>query len=199
MFEMANPAQGAPSVIPAQPIPGVSTYSNKTYDIFSVPPQLNYTTSSNAAGSSATVTQYIFNNNVMNAAVTNNGSGAASIVNTYNDGFSGKVYENGFRSWNGGRGILIKGFLIQVTNYTSGAQVSSAFGTLAMQILYANFQGGTTPIPIDVSSALNNAQYQVGILTLKQSFYLNASSQISISLPANTIMNFTFYTESSTF
>lgn len=201
MFEqiqVAPPSSQAPSNS-ALPNAAVSTLSNKTYDIFAVPPVLTYTTSSNNATGAGTVTQYIFNNNVLNAAVTTNGSAAASIVNTYGDGFSGKVYENGFRSWNGGRGILVKGFTLSVTNYTSGAQVGSYFNTLSFQLLSANFQGGVLAVPFDVSAAVNNQQYQVGIVTVRQNMYLNAGSQISVSLPANTIFAFTFFTEAATF
>lgn len=199
-FEMANTQSVINNDRPVVAVnTGVTTLSNKTYDIFAVPPVLNYSTSSNAGASYATVTQYIFNNNVLNAAVTTNGSGAASIVNTYGDGFTGKVYENGFRSWNGGRGIMIKGFTLSVTNYTSGAQIGTYFNTLAFTLLSANFQGSTTNVPIDVSAAITNTQQQVGIISPRQSFYLNAGSQISISLPGNTIMAFTFFTETSSF
>lgn len=178
---------------------GVTILSNKTYDIFAVPPTLTYTTSSNAGSGAATVTQYIFNNDVLNAAVTTNTSGSASIVNTYGDGFTGKVYQNGFRSWNGGRGILIKGFTLTVTNYTSGAQVNTYFNTMNFSLLNANFQGGTIPIVFDLSAAINNQQYQSGIISPKQAFYLNAGSQLSFSLPSNSVFAYTFMTEASNF
>lgn len=183
----------------ALPNQAVTQLSNKTYDIFAVPPQLSYTSASNNGGGAGTVTQYIFNNSFLNAAVTTNGSGAASIVNTYGDGFTGKGYERALSSWNGGRGILLKGFTLSVTNYTSGAQVGTAFNTLSMQFLNANLQGGTLPVPIDVSAAVNNQQYQVGIISPKQNMFLNCISQYSFSQAANTTYAWTFFTESSTF
>ena len=196
-FDLVTQQQnGQPTPAPSQS--GVATLSNKTYDIFAVPPTLIYTSSSNAATGAASVTQYVFNNNVMTPGATTNGSGAASIVNTYGDGFTGKVYENGFRSWNGGRGILVKGFILQVTNYTSGAQIGSSFNTLALTLLNANFQGGTLGVPIDVTAAISNLAVQVGTITVKQNFYLNGGSQLSFLLPANTIMAWSFITEAGT-
>jgi hypothetical protein len=172
-----------------------SAAPGKVYDVFTIPPVLNYSTVSNNATGAGTVTQYIFNNTTLNAAVTTNGSGAASIVNTYGDGFSGRVYDKGVASWNGGRGVLIKGFTITSTTGSTGAQYSAAFATLNMQILNANSQGGVTPVPVDVSAALRNSQFQIGVLTVGFEFYLNSLNQLSLNLPRNTTFAITFVTE----
>lgn len=200
MFDTAGsnlPAQTSQRDSIALPVASTTPLSNKTYDIFAVPPTLTYTSASNNGTGAAAVTQYIFNTVTFNAAVTTNGSAAASIVNTYGDGFSGKGYDRALTSWNGGRGILLKGFTLSVTNYTSGAQVGSGFNTLALQFLNANLQGGMLPVPIDVSAAVNNQQYQVGIITPLQRMYLNATSQYSFLQSANSTYAWTFFTESS--
>jgi hypothetical protein len=194
LVQQPNGVYAAPAV---QAAPGVVNLTQgKLFDIFTVPPVLSFTTASDAGVGSGTVTQYIFNNNVMTAAVTTNGSAANSIVNTYGDGFTGKIYEQLMRSANGGRGIFIKGFTVTSTTSSTGAQYPTAVNTMNAQILNANAQGGSTPVPVNVSSALRNSQFQSGVFTVEFKFYLNAMSQISVSLPANTTFAFTFLTES---
>ncbi len=165
------------------------------YDMFTIPTSLTFSSSSASGGSAATITQYIFNDTVMSPLVTDNGSGANSVTNTYGDGYSGRIYTQLLRSAKNAKGVRIKGFTLQITTASTGAQNASALNTMQMQILYANGQGGATPVPINVSEALRNVQQQVGIFTVVKEFYLNAVSQISYSNPVNTAFNFIFVTE----
>ncbi|MBA2610546.1 MAG: hypothetical protein H0U95_01150 [Bacteroidetes bacterium] len=97
---------------------GVMNLSNgKTIDLFPIPQTLSLTVTSTDAG--AAVTNYLFNTNSLSPAVTTNGGGANTIVNTYGDGYSGKGYEQLFRAANSGRGILIKGFTIKSTTFAT--------------------------------------------------------------------------------
>lgn len=197
---VALPTAPQPSVMQANP--AVYQPTSFVYDIFAVPPTMTFTAASNNGASAVTTTIYIFNNSSvggMNLAVTNNGSGAGSITNTYGDGFSGKMYDRGVSSWNAGRGIGIKGFLLQSTTTSTGAQYATAFNTLLFQINNANFQGTTIPNSIDVSSGINNQMYLSGTLSIRQAWYLNSANQISCALPVNTTFAYTFYTETSTF
>lgn len=189
--------QPATSALPTNQAPtaGVKTLSEKTYDIFALPPNFTVTTTSASGANAVSKTQYLFNNTTLNALVTDNGSGAGSITTSYGDGFSGRVYDAIAASQNGGRGVLIQGFTIQSTTNSTGAQNSAALNTIAFQILNANAQGGTFNIPLDVNSAISNAQYQVGILTIRQNFWLNTVNQISVILPVNTAFAFTFFTQ----
>lgn len=198
MFPTANqPTMPAPSM--GGQNPAAYTLSNKVYDIYTIPPNITFTSKSNNATGAGSVTQYIFNNSYFNAAVTTNGSGAASIVNTYGDGFTGKGYEQLFGSVNGGAGLWIKGFTVQAVNHTSGAQLSTPYNTLNFQVLNANLQNGMTPVPFDVQSAVNNLQQQVGILTIRQGFRINALGQLSYTHPENTDFAWTFFTQASSF
>lgn len=162
-----------------------------------VPTSFNVTTSSNNGAGAATVTQYLFNESVLNAAKTTNGSGAASIVNTYNDGFSGKVYDQLFKTMNTGQGILMKGLTIQITGYTSGSQIASPFATLAFNVITANGMGSTIPVPIDFSEALRATNFQSGTLTILRPFFFNALSQVQLQLPKDTVISLTLFTQSS--
>lgn len=169
------------------------------FNVYTIPTSLTWSVSSNNATGSGTVTVYGFNNNVLNSAVVNNGAGADSIANTYGDGFSGKVYENYFRSANAGQGMRILGMTIEATNYTSGSQVSSVFSTMSLNIIAANGQGSTIPLPVNLQEAVRNTQYQSGILTIKKDFYLNSLTQLSLSLPKDTKLVFTLFTDASGF
>jgi len=201
---LMNPNTGryevaAPSPSTRQQTPGVVDFTRgKIFDIFTLPPEFTFTTASDNGAGALTKTQYIFNQTTLNAGVTNNGSGANSIVNTYGDGFTGKVYDAVVASWGDGRGVRMKGFTVTSTTTTTGAQIATAINTLQMQILNANGQGGSTPVPITVTAALRNSQYQIGVFTIAFEFVLNTLNQISISQPANTTFAFTFVTETGT-
>ncbi len=169
-----------------------------TYDVYLIPTSLTYSVTSTNAGA-ANTTIFAFNNNVLNALVTvNSGGVAASIVNTFGDGFSGKVYEQYFRSANQGKGIKIIGFTLQITTL-AGVATPAAFSTLAMTILSTNGYGQNVPVSIDMNQALRNTQFNSGMLTLAYNFYLNSLTQISMSLPINTSLTLTLFTEGSGF
>lgn len=177
---------------------GVSNLSNGiTYEIFTIPTSLTFTTASNGAGGGTTVTQNTFNNSILGQAVTTNGSATASIVNTYGDGANGLVYEQLFRSANGGRGVLILGFTIVAT--VGGSQSSTPFNTLSLTLNSSNGQGSLIPVNIDLTEAIRNTQFLSGTLTVSKSFYMNGIEQLRYNLPPNTTFAFTFFTNSSGF
>jgi hypothetical protein len=179
---------------------GVVNLSNGVvYNIFTIPTSFTVTTQSIAGAGALTVTQYIFNNSVMNAILTNNGKGAASIVNTFGDGFGGRIYDAYLKSANNGFGIKMNGFTVVATVDSTGDQTSTPFNTLNMNLIAANGQGSVIPIPFDVNEAVRNTQYQVGTLTVNKEFFLSSLTQISYSQPADTVFAWTFFTEASGF
>ncbi len=169
------------------------------YNVYPMPTSLTYSVSSNNGGGAASTTVYGFNNGTLNPAVTTNGSGAASIVNTFGDGLSGRQYANLALSANAGMGIKILGFTIQASNYTSGVATPSAFSTLNLTVITQNGYGATVPQTIDLNQALRNTQYNSGMLTLVYGFYLNSLTQLQMVLPVNTSLVFTLFTEASGF
>lgn len=179
---------------------GVVNLSNdKVYNVFPIPPELTFTTASDNGAGGATVTQNVFNNATLGAAVTTNGGagGAGSIVNTYGDGFAGLVYDQLMRSTNNGMGILIKGFTVIAE--VGGVQSSTPLNSLNLVLQNADGQGNLIPVPMNVSSAIRNTQQQVGTLTVLKAFYLNGLNQIRFSLPQNTTLTWTFFTQASSF
>ena len=198
MYELDKVAQSGNYRLPENQMPvnnnGVVNLSKGiVYDIYTIPTSFSVTISSTNAGTAKTV--YAFNTDVLNAAVTDNGGGAGTIVTTYGDGFSGRVYNRLTEGGNAAHGVRMKGLITQVTNYTSGAQTATAYNTLQMQLLCANGEGGTTPVPINPGEAVRNVSNQVGILTVVKEFYLNGLNQLSFSLPINTIIALTLITE----
>ena len=157
------------------------------------------TVSSNAGGGAAATDVYIFNNTGLTALDTDNGSGAASIAYSWGDGRSGKGYERAFSSYNQGNGVGMKGFTLQVTNFTTGATLSTAFNTMSMQILIDNVMGGKMPFSTDLAEAIRNTQFISGTLSLFKPFMFNDLMQINYQQPANTIFAWTFFTEYSSF
>ncbi len=166
------------------------------YDIFTIPSSFTFTAASNNGGGGGTVSIYIFNNTNMTSLVTDNGSGAGSITNTFGDGYTGGIYQQIQRSANKGKGPKIRGIITQAITTSSGAQIATPYATMQMQVLYANGEGGATPVPINMQEALRNVSNQVGILSVVKGFYLNAVAQIKCQLPVNTTFSFIFITES---
>lgn len=179
---------------------GVVNLSNGViYNVFTIPTSFTVTNQSIAGSSAVTVTQYLFNNSVMTAAVTTNGSAANSIVNMYGDGFSGRIYDAYLKSANNGFGIKMNGFTVICTQNSTGDQTSTPFNTLNMNLIAANGQGSVIPIPFDVNEAVRNTQYQVGTLTVNKEFFLSSLTQLSFQLPVDTVFAWTFFTEASGF
>lgn len=175
---------------------GVSNLSNgKIAELYPIPTSLAFTSASPDSG--AAVSQYIFNNSDFNAATTSNGVGV--IVNTYGDGFTGKGYQQLFRTANNGRGLLIKGFTVKATT-AAGILDSTFFTSANLSILYTNLRnGGVLPIDIDLDMAVRNTAFKDGILTVVFPFYINALTQIKYTQPKNSSTYWTFFTEASTF
>jgi hypothetical protein len=194
-------AVGVQTIVEAlQKSQGVINLSNGVvYDIFTIPTSFTASISSDNEANSVSKTVYLFNTDVLNAAVTDNGSGADSIVTTYGDGFSGRVYDAYLKSANNGRGIKMLGFTVIATNYTSGDQTGTAFPTMNLTLISANGQGGAIPIPFDLSEAFRNTQYLSGTLTVVKEFYLNSLCQLQYLQPKNTAFAWTFFTEASGF
>lgn len=159
---------------------------------FPMPPAIKFTSVSNNATSSASVTQNIFNNSSFTALTTNNGAGADSIVNTFSDGFTGKWNEQAMRSANGGQGIRTYGFNVQYT--IAGVANPAALVGANMAWNVYNGYNKTIPYDLDFSIALRNTQYNAGLLTFLWDAFLSSIGQISIVVPNNNTLTLAFFT-----
>jgi hypothetical protein len=161
------------------------------------PTSLSVTVESDNEAGAATAEINIFNNNRYVALDTDNGSGAGSIDYTWGDNNSGKTYENLFSSLNGGQGIGIRGFTLQVTTRSTNDTNGSLFNTMNMNIMAVNGQGKLMPFNTDLAEAIRNSQYVAGTLTVKFPFVMNAFMQINYQQAKNTTFAWTFITEYS--
>lgn len=160
-----------------------------------VPPTVSFSAYSNTGTSAATTTIYLLNTNSYNALVTTNGSAAASIVNSYGDGFSGKYYEQLMRSANNGKGIRVYGYSIQYTITSSGNQDPVGLQNAAFTALhFTGINGNSLPMNLQNSLALRNTQYLSGLLTFKWDAFLDSATQFSCSLPVASTVQITFFT-----
>lgn len=161
------------------------------------PTSLNVTVTSATGVGAEDATINLFNNNFFTALDTDNGSGGGSISYTWGDGFSGKGYERLFASTNGGDGIGIRGFLLQVTVNSTGASTAAYFNTMNMAIEMINMMGRKAPFSADLVEAIRNSQYIAGTLTVRFPFVFNPYMQISYTQPANTKFAWSFITQYS--
>lgn len=168
---------------------GVFINSNKVIELFVLPDTFVVTyANSNEVGDVAK-TCYFFNEDVFEACPVTNTAGTP--VRTYSDGYTGKNYNALLRSYNGGRGVKFSGFNVDFTN-ASGNADSSAFGTANMAILGYDGTGETVPVNINLSKAARNTAQNVGLLTVLQEMYLNASNQVKITVPKGDTLVLTF-------
>jgi hypothetical protein len=138
----------------------------------------------NAANANAAVTTYAFNNDVFNQSVLASDGTTASTQATYNDGFSGRNIQQHLRNENFGRGLCTSAITFTCFN-SAGDQDPTILQQLNFTPLtYAVIGGRQVPMPIDVSSAIRNTQFQSGILTVLVEIWLNSMSQLSWSTPS---------------
>jgi len=165
------------------------------------PKNLRVTVTSVAGTGDEDATISLFNNNTLTSLDTDNGSGAGSITYSWGDGYTGKGYEQLFRSnitqfagkiYNG---IGIRGFTLQVTTNSSGASNGSYFNTMDANIEMANLMGRDVPFAADLADAIRNTQYIAGTLTVIFPFVFNPWMQITYTQAPDTKFAWTFITE----
>lgn len=151
-------------------------------DVTANPRQTVITIASAAGGGAANITASLFNEDYLNATPTNNGSGAGSVVTTYNDGFSGNLISN-ITSTKGDRGLRVKQLQIKLTITASGAQDPAALA--ACNPLHTTYNGDATSLPqsIPLVSAGTPKDFQSGFLVVNVDFPIKRYSQLSLVVP----------------
>jgi hypothetical protein len=176
-------AGGLVAVADFQNTQGVYKFGTGVVDIFPIPRSTTYSVTSAAGAGAADVTFSVFNEDVFNETPTDNGSGAGSVVSSYDDGFEGRSINQLIRTANGGRGLLCKGFSVIYT--TGGAQDPSGLLNSSLQMLFFNSKNGASvPFQLDIAEALRNTQQQSGTITVWADFFVNSLSQFTGVVPA---------------
>lgn len=164
---------------------GVFINSNKVIELFALPDTFVFTyVNSNESGDVAK-TCYIFNEDKYEVTPVTNTAGTPTKA--YSDGYTGKNYNALLGSAAGGRGVKFSEFNVSYED-NSGNSDSSAFGSANMTILGYNGTGSSIPAPINLSRARRNTAQDTGLLTVKQVMWLNATSQVKITVPKGDTM-----------
>jgi hypothetical protein len=167
----------------------------KVVDIMPIPQTISFSAYSTSATGSVSKTLYLLNTNFYTALVTNNGGGEGTIVNTYGDGFSGKLYERLMASASGGRGIRVYGYSLQYNITSSGNSDGAGLANAAFtQLIYTGNSGQYIPNFMSNAVAVRNTQYVPGLLTFKWDGYLNSLTQFTIVLPVSDTVTVNFFT-----
>ena len=182
------PSMAQPAVIQTQSANDAIVNGQGEINMVPTPQALTILHTSNNGGGGTSKTVYFLNTASLNAAVTDNGSGAASIVNTPGDGLSGAGYDQYARM----NPIKCYGFTMHYITTSTGAENSAGLTTANPTWLMANLVGANyVPVGFVLNSGARNSQYLAGEMTVKQVFYLGPLNQLSYALPTGNTLNVT--------
>lgn len=160
-----------------------------SYDF--VPDSYQYKNVNGSASGAAAITAYAFNEDSYNATVTNNGSGASTVTNTYADGWSGNGYNKQIASANAGRGVLCQG-ITMIYQVTSGsAQDAAGLASSNLQMLNFTLVGtSSATVPSPLNQGFNYGQYQIGTMTVVKRMFISCVTQFSYVVPVGDTVTF---------
>lgn len=164
-----------------------------------IPTSINVSVRSNAGTDAANTNMKLFNNNLLGDNPTNNGSGADSIVTTFGDGRSGNIYGELFAIATNGNGLKIKGFNVSAKTISTGTAASEFFSQAQLKVLLNTLKQEQIPFEIDLDEAYRNTQFNNGLLTIKCDIDFNRLMQLSYNQDPDTLVNWTFFTNASSF
>lgn len=149
------------------------------------PVQTIYTVNSVAGSGAAPITAYFMNEDLLTATPTNNGSGAGSVIETYNDGFSGNLLSQLSLVY-GLEGIPYKQFQLTFTSNADGTQNKAALSNANPRKI--SYNGDTTSESqlLALASAGNPAYYQQGFLIIDINFRMRRNEQILLTIAVGT-------------
>ena len=181
---------------PAQVAPVQQTgvvYVPGAFEMMPIPPAMTQVVASATGGSAAAVTAYFLNEAFYNTTVTNNGSGANSVVTTYGDGWDGKGYTQLAQN---GNGIKCYGLTLEYITTSSGAQNPSGLTTANPTILVSNLVGANQiPRGLVLGAGTRNTQYLAGTMTVQYQFTMNCLTQFSYGIPVGNTVTLTVLTQ----
>lgn len=151
-------------------------------EINAKPRQTIITIASATGAGAASITQQLFNNDYLTALIINNGSGAASVVNTWNDGFAGALISRVI-SAKGDAGLRAKQLQLKYVITATGVQDSGGVTAANPTLTTFNGDGSTLPQIIPIASAGTPAYQQQGFLIVNVNFAVKRYSQLSVVVP----------------
>jgi len=147
-----------------------------------------------AAGGGAVATRVFLLQQATLNDITNNGSGAASITYTYQDGFAGRNVSNIVGNARNGMGAICFGFSIRM-NVTAGG-AGDAAGLAAVNASFRTFDAYGTFIPLNVSATENQERgdFDTSIMVWRCAQNLSLFTQLSFVMPVADTATVTIYT-----
>ena len=161
------------------------------HDVDARPTQTIFTVASASGAGALSIQAYIFNEDYLNATPTDNGSGAGSVVTTYNDGFAGKLISR-ISSAKGDNGIRIKQVQVTFTDNATGLQDKASLSASNPTFITYNGDGTSLPQIIPIQSAGTPAYQQSGFLIVNIDFGVKRYSQFYLTVPAGKTATVTF-------
>jgi len=155
-------------------------------NLVAMPTQTIITVASAAGGGAVTITANLFNEDFLNVTPTNNGSGAGSVVTTYNDGFTGNLISHISGTY-GNKGLRVKQLQIQYINSATLAQDPAAAQAANPTLTTYNGDGSSLPQIVPIASTGNPSYQQSGFLIVNVDFTIKRYSQISLLVPAGDV------------
>ncbi|HYD20025.1 MAG TPA: hypothetical protein VEB40_01020 [Flavipsychrobacter sp.] len=150
---------------------------------------------SNAGGGAVAKTVYFLNEDIFNATPGNNGSGEASISNTYGDGWSGNGYNQLAKALSAQNGIKCYGLTLSFVTTSTGNENSSGLATAQPTWLMASMVGSSQiPKGFVLNAGKRNTQYLSGTMTISGVFFMNSLCQLSYVVPAGNTVTLTVLT-----
>jgi len=153
------------------------------HDVDARPTQTIYTILSSAGAGALSVTGYVFNEDYLNATPTDNGSGAGSVVTTYNDGFAGNLISR-ITSAKGDTGLRIKQVQVTFVDNATGLQDKASLSASNPTFITYNGDGTNLPQIIPIQSSGSPAYQQSGFLIVNIDFGIKRYSQFFLTVPA---------------
>jgi hypothetical protein len=169
-LQLANAISNQNGIIDLTALGDIELYSKPTSTLIT-------TLGKNASNAAADVDNYVFNTDVFNKSYLA-GTLTESTQAAYNDGFAGRNIQQHLRNENFGRGLCTERLTFTCYN-AAGDQDSTIIQTLNFTPLtYSAVTGKQVPLPVDVSEAIRNTQFQNGIVTVDVNIWLNSMSQL---------------------
>lgn len=147
-----------------------------------------------AAGGGAVATRvFLLQQDSLND-ITNNGSGAASITYTYQDGFAGRNLSQIVGNARNGMGAICYGFSIRMT--VTATNAGDAAGLAAANPSFRTFDAFGTFLPLNVSGTMNQERgdFDTSIMVWRTAQNLSLFTQLSFVIPVGDTATVTIYT-----
>lgn len=160
-------------------------------NVYPLPQSITITVQSNAGAGALNTRCYLLNPDLANNP-TNNGSGADSIVTTYQDGFAGKIVSNLLKFARAGMGAICYGVAVRMT---TNAGVGNAAGLNASNPVFYTYNalGSSVALPMNVSSNQQRSDFDTSIEVLPCVINIGAFVQFSLIVPVSNTATITMY------